>query len=276
MDHIMQMCDALKHLPLGAHILRCIGRAYRYSGQTYLAQHASSSSSTSSKKQQQQRKLLPLIQDQWRNWKHVSTAALAQARVMLQPNAKTTIPSSSSSSSRRCYDAGPVNVSQIQYDPVDPSKPMDMDFEDRDIDSVWEDMNNLSYEQSGIRNESEMAEEEDQAQMGKAQTAISTSLQVEAIWKVWKMDLDRTIRQACDLIFQEQYFFFTPSRQPPPPSPMMVSNHHDNQHPQDGWVSTTSGRAITIEYAKLRAAQLLIRIGDIMVKRSKQDTAWMK
>ena len=36
---VAQECDALKKVPLGAHILRCIGRAYRHSGQAVLRKH---------------------------------------------------------------------------------------------------------------------------------------------------------------------------------------------------------------------------------------------
>jgi hypothetical protein len=39
LDDLVQQCDRVKRAPLGAHVLRCLGRAYRYSGQRYLRQH---------------------------------------------------------------------------------------------------------------------------------------------------------------------------------------------------------------------------------------------
>jgi hypothetical protein len=279
MDHIMQMCDTMKHVPLGAHILRCIGRAYRYSGQKYLTtvtQHHSSSSLPSLYKKHRQR--LPLIQfqDQWRKWKHVSNAAFAQARVFLQTKKRQPhhVGTTTTPSSRHSHGAALENVLKIKFDPAGQAEQMedDDDMEDHAINSVLEEMNNFLDDHDGIlREKGEITEEEDLAEIWKAKNAISISLQVEAIWKVWKIDLDRTIRQACDLIFQEQYFFFTPYRQPP-----SVESKFPDEDQHDGWVSSTSGMAITVEYAKMRAAQLLIRIGEIMVKRSKQDTAWME
>jgi hypothetical protein len=42
-DAIAQECDVLKRLPLGAQIIRCIGRAYRHAGQHVLRKHRAQS-----------------------------------------------------------------------------------------------------------------------------------------------------------------------------------------------------------------------------------------
>lgn len=90
----------------------------------------------------------------------------------------------------------------------------------------------------------------------KAQAAILESLQVEALWKITKIDLDRTIQEACNLILTGEYFFFP------------------TQH-ADGWVGST-GEAVDTSIGRLRAAAALVMIGDIMVRCSKEGTAWME
>ena len=99
----------------------------------------------------------------------------------------------------------------------------------------------------------------------KAQAAILESLQVEALWKITKIDLDRTIQEACNLILTGEYFFF-PSHQSVTPE---WSEH------ADGWVGST-GEAVDASIGRLRAAAALVMIGDIMVRCSKEGTAWME
>lgn len=98
----------------------------------------------------------------------------------------------------------------------------------------------------------------------KAQTALLESLQVEALWKISKIDLDRTIQEACNLVLTGEYFFF----------PWHQSNSNWGRNP-DGWVGQT-GEIIDTNVGRLRAAAALVMIGDIMVQCSKEGTAWME
>lgn len=98
----------------------------------------------------------------------------------------------------------------------------------------------------------------------KAQTALLESLQVEALWKITKIDLDRTIQEACSLILTGEYFFF-PSHQ----------SSSGSGRSADGWVGQT-GEIVNANIGRLRAAAALVMVGDVMVQCSKEGTAWME
>ena len=217
---------------MGAQILRCIGRAYRYSGQRVLRRHNPQNYGKGSSKVP-----LPMLldvsdqlRDQWRNLKHVLTAAVASGRVVLSEE---------------------VAKRSRQQRPTKPA--IDYHWSGELGDLRWVD-NDDSHE-TALPSDEEIREEAQR----KAQDAMLESLQVEALWKITKIDLDRTIREACDLILEGDYFFF-PGRR----------TNHD-----DGWVGS-SGIAIQAGTGRVRAAAALIMLGDIMVQRSKEGTAWME
>jgi hypothetical protein len=109
-------------------------------------------------------------------------------------------------------------------------------------------------------------EELKELERSKARKALLESLQVEALWKIRKIELDRTVRKACDLILDGNYFFY-PSHQSSRPA-----NWQDGG---DGWVGS-SGVAIDARDGHLRAASTLVLIGNIMVQRSKEGTSWVE
>ena len=98
----------------------------------------------------------------------------------------------------------------------------------------------------------------------KAQQALLESLQIEALWKISKIELDRTIQEACNLILDKNYFFF-PTHQ----SPTRLDRKMDG----DGWVSST-GKTIDATVGQMMAASALVLMGDVMVKCSKEGTSW--
>jgi len=99
----------------------------------------------------------------------------------------------------------------------------------------------------------------------KAHQAVISSLQVEALWKIAKIDLDKTIQEACQVILQGEYFFF--------PSHQATSWAYPDM-PIQGWVAS-NGQAIDVSIGKLRAAAAMILIGDVMVRSSKEKTSWV-
>jgi hypothetical protein len=99
----------------------------------------------------------------------------------------------------------------------------------------------------------------------KAQSAQLESLQVKALWKISKIDLDRTTQEACNLILNGDYFFF-PFHQSPIKS--------DRNRGGDGWVASRTGETVSVDVGKLRAAAALVMIGDVMVQCSKEGTSW--
>jgi curved DNA-binding protein CbpA len=229
-DSVARECDELKKLPLGAQILRCIGRAYRHSGQRVLRKH--------------QRRKHPLaktgdlgdkMKDKMRDAKQLLTAATASGRFILTEQlAKARI--------QKDYKMSSSSVPQIEYQELGELCMDNGDANDR-LDETIKQQEHI-----------------------KAQNAILESLQIEALWKITKIDLDRTIQEACTLILSGEYFFF-PSHTSPRPV--------DWNRGADGWVGST-GKAIDTDVGRLRAASALVLIGNVMVMRSKEGTAWME
>lgn len=87
---IAQECDTLKNLPLGAQVLRCIGRSYRHCGQRILRQH---------EEYKKVKQLVPLVfrpavhksvsltdtcRQKMRNGKQLFTAAVVTGRLVVK------------------------------------------------------------------------------------------------------------------------------------------------------------------------------------------------
>lgn len=223
---VAEECDRLKKLPMGAQILRCIGRAYRHTGQHYLEQHHSTkklSTDVSLK-----------VRHHWRQTKNLWTAALASGRVTLTEK-KYSQQAKKSQNNKKILPA-------LEYQRLGEL-----------IDE--EDDHELHLQSDEEINETERL---------KAQRAMLQSLQVEALWKISKIDLDNTIREACRMILDGEYFFF-PSHQSSRPTEWNQADH--------GWVSH-SGSTVDATEARIKAAAALTLIGNIMVQCSKEGTAW--
>jgi len=233
---IASQCDRLKGLPLGAHILRCIGRAYRHAGQRVLLRAHQEQKETilrGSRLGQHQHALTELVREQYRDVKHLLTACVAAGRVVL---------------------------SELLHN-------VPVDFNRRNLLGV------IAYYNEGAHSEMDQAEEMEMHDRTKAKRVLLESLHVEALWKLTKIDLDRTIKEACDLILSGKYFFL-PSHQSLNPADWK-SAPESNPDTAYGWVGAR-GFAVEAEVGKLRAAVALVMIGDIMVQRSKEGTAWME
>lgn len=112
----------------------------------------------------------------------------------------------------------------------------------------------------------------------KARTALIHTFQIEALWKISKIELDKTIQESCDLLLSGNYFFFPSnyargggiSRYP---NSYNTANYN-RERPPDGWVGG-SGQIVDADVGKLRAAAALVLIGDILVRCSKEGTSWI-
>ena len=243
-------CDRLKRLPLGAQILRCVGRAYRSMGQQAI--HDS---------EKQKLKVWQLeIQERWRMAKHVAHAAVLGGRVFLTEQ-----------------QLSQKENSQIPNSPSRQALTYDQDRQDEE-----ESGRPLVDDLFGMEGPSD--EEMRQLAREKANQAKFQSLQLEALWKVSKIELDQTVRKACQVVLQTKSFFpATTSRHhealprrpgtPPPPPPRNY----------DGYVGISSSSrktkaspVVPKEEIRYRVAQALAVFGDVMVQRSKEDTAWMQ
>lgn len=126
----------------------------------------------------------------------------------------------------------------------------------------------------------ELEQELQHIQHQKAYSALLNAHQMEALWKITKIELDHTIREACISILKPTAFFSSP----PPPTSSHHRHHrrhnyhhrmHHSRHRSDGWIGAT-GEGVSMEVGRLRAAAAMILVGDIMVQCSKEGTAWSK
>ena len=205
-DSVAQECATLKKLPLGAQILRCIGRAYQRAGQQVL--------------RQERFKLAGGITNALQSYKHKTRylldAVVVGGRLIM------------SEKMRGGRKPTPNNA-------IDAQARLEYHFlEDEDIDD-------------------NAIEEEEYEKAMKAQLE---SLQIEALWKVSKIHLDRAVNDACHHVLDGIYFFF----------PSHSSSHGEGwSEGGDGWISSR-GRAISSSVGRLRAALALVLIGETLVK----------
>eukprot|EP00980_Cylindrotheca_fusiformis_P018873 scaffold6299_cov107-Cylindrotheca_fusiformis.AAC.9 len=230
---IAQQCDEWKVLPLGAQIIRCVGRAYRHSGQDYLNSKTPGVSDVSI-----------AVRQRWRRTKGFWSALFATGRASMTEKVWTL-----QEKRHRRKQKVQKNQPALEYHSLGEGS----EFLDPDYIMSESDLDDLEDE-----------EEMKHSQRLKAQQTLLHSLQVEALWKVTKLDLDKTVRAACNMILTGDYFFF--------PSHQLV--YQDDYYPEDGWVSTSSGKTIHAEEARMKAAEAMKMIGNIMVERSKDGTGW--
>jgi len=212
---VAQQCDQLKRLPLGSQILRCIGRAYRHAGQKTL------------RRRKRHNRLTEELRDVLRSAKHLATAAMVSGKLVYKEKRAT---------------QQKATLSKNAWSKVG--------FEDMaQIDPLLQDEDDL------FGTESDDQVSESIKQDLKSQTAVIRTLEVEALWKLYKIDLDRTVQEACRLILHGHFFF---GGRPTP----------------HGWVSPYTGRVVETHVGRLRAAAAMILVGDIFVQCSKEGTSW--
>lgn len=243
-------CDRWKRLPLGAQIIRCVGRAYRHAGTDFLQQCHSRSAFQGKRAHHIQTDISIGLRQQWRHAKHFWTAALASGRLAVTEHIW-----------KRQQERQQKKQTQRQGPQPDL---IDYYNAEKEVDSF------LPYMDDDAESGESMDDLEDHKafERASAQQTLLQVLQVEALWKVSKIDLDKTVRKACGMILSGEYFFF-PSHQ--------SSEHHPDSawsdHQSSGWV-TSSGNTLDVERAKVKAAKALEWTGKIMVDRSKDGTSW--
>jgi len=265
-------CDRWKRLPLGAQIIRSVGRAYRHEGSDFLQRYKSLPNNNSwnknnidnnnnSKKvvHQLQTDLTIGLRQKWRTTKDFWTAAAVGGRLAMAERLYNKQEQQQQQRKRN------QQQSTIEYH--------ENEIENEDEPSYLPPMDDYGHDDDNVNSYESMEEQEEkhrESEKLKAQQTLLQALQIEALWKVVKIDLDRIIRRACAMILSGEYFFF-PSHQ----SLNYPNNNNNNNNGIDssGWV-TSSGETIDLEHAIVAAAETIIMTGEIMVQQSKQGTSW--
>ena len=154
--------------------------------------------------------------------------------------------------------------------------------------SSHDDNNHNNFNNEEQDDESSFEEVIQRIRRQKTHSALLSAHQMEALWKITKIELDRTVRDACRFVlchYGDYYYlnhhhsqtqhhhpwsFSSSSSHPTHPSP---SSSIPISPPFDGWVST-KGEVVQLHVGKLRAAAAMILIGDIFVRSSKEGTSW--
>ncbi|KAK1734154.1 hypothetical protein QTG54_015157 [Skeletonema marinoi] len=370
--------NTLKKSPLGAQILRCVGRAYKVEGWRILRQMREEKyrqrygrsysqtrhrhhSSRSKRNGQKNSRVDDILQDSWRSTKHYASAAYASGKLVLMEQKLKKLKEDrlrqkeerrrkkrmreeedrlkriqgSDESNHHVFSSNIGSLSDDEDEEFDIDSFSDIDLDnnnDSDSDMM---MFSASESEDSDDDNDEIEYELQHIQNQKAYTALLSLHQMEALWKVTKIELDRTVREACRWILAPTpssvpaiaggggrsegggWYAFCPSEQspyqedwqhyqaspppPPPPPPPPSSSHHGEQHYQqrhhqhrrrlrqhqqqqrrprqhskaDGWVGL-NGQVVPMEVGRLRAAAAMVLVGDIMVRCSKEGTAWKK
>ena len=258
-QYIASECNELKSSPLGAQILRCIGRAYRHSGQRVLRQHRRREAGTP-KPVRSGLLLSDKVTAVLRDAKNVLDAAFTSGKLVLTEQ-KTKLGGGSCEKDKAAPAAGLERTVREALPALDYHLGAFGEPPGGDECGMAEDH---PFSKDDLK-------EQEQA---RAQAAVIGALQVEALWKIAKIELDRTIQEACDRILDGRDYFFFPSYHSIYSSWNNDQYGPNNQDKDQGWVGA-SGEVVETEVGKLRAAAALILVGDTMVRCSKENTAWM-
>lgn len=296
-NDIYQECNILKYCPFGAHILRCIGRAYRIEGYRALRRSMSSSSLSSSRHSLIGDESTPTIMtdgvvDAYRDVKKYASAAFAGVRLLLTERGMRKLEDEEvrvRSRKRRQEQfrrRDDDNSGDSASDNANSNSDDDYDNDNSYLSS--HDDNNHNNEEQEDDDESSFEEVIQRIRRQRTHKALLSAHQMEALWKITKIELDRTVRDACRFVLchygDDYYLNHRHSRtqhhhlwslssssshptHPSPSSPIPISP------PFDGWVST-KGEVVQLHVGKLRAAAAMILIGDIFVQSSKEGTSW--
>jgi len=297
-NDIYQECNILKSCPFGAHILRCIGRAYRIEG--YRALRRSSMTASSESKSRHSliggdERSTPTtiitdgVIDAYRDVKKYASAAFAGVRLLITERGMRKLEDEEvrvRSRKRRQEqfrrrDDDNSGDSGSASDNANSNSDNDCDNNDSYL-SCHDDNNhnNFNNEEQDDKSFEEVIQ---RIRRQKTHSALLSGHQMEALWKITKIELDRTVRDACRFVLchygDDYYLNHHPRTQHHPWSLSSSSSHHTHPSPIpisppfDGWVST-KGEVVQLHVGKLRAAAAMILIGDIFVQSSKEGTSW--
>jgi len=287
--HVLaQDCDRWKRLPLGAQIIRSVGRAYRHEGSEFLQRykhnaksngdwHSTTSRGTrkqdtnTNKLNNGKHMVLQLKTDlkigfrrKWRSTKDFLEAATVSGRLAVAERSFNEQENKLKIQQQEKQQRRKESNERIKYHGSSTSSTSS--FLPRMDDYIGDDSGNVIVDVDVDDYESleELEEEQKELEKLQAQQTLLQTLQIEALWKVCKIDLDRVVRRACAMILSGEYFFYSSH----------TSSYGipiDNE--SNGWV-TSSGETMDSEGARVAAAEVMKMTGEIMVQQSKEGTSW--
>ena len=286
---VYRECNSLKKVGLGAQILRCVGRAYRIEGYRVLRtmhhekmtgrrihnyRHYTFDRSRRKRRRRHahHHEVADNVVDKARDLKQFALAALAQGKMVIMEQKIKKL--------EEQYTRQKLHYQKEKQERMDKEKVKRIqtglvydnigslsDGEEHDIDQC-DDFDNilgafsddeedllrfLNDDDDKDNMHDELEHELHHEQNQKTYTALLSAHQMEALWKISKIELTKIIREACRCVLEEsdvlQY---------------------------DGWVDTTGRKVIPSDVGRLRAAAAMVLVGDIMVQSSKEGTSWNK
>jgi hypothetical protein len=237
LDSVIQSSEELKRQPLGAQILRCVGRAYRHSGQKALKAMGRTNG---------QEWLSPYsaslvaerVREGFRDAKHLATAFVASGRAIVAEHRLDR--------QKRRHRRSPA----LTYH-------YDSDLGELPPSAFASEGESLLVSERSLVHDNYDLRDLQMEQLIKTKASLLQSLQVEALWKVTKIEIDKVSREACELILRGDHFYV--------PSTTRM----------DGWVGSRSACAIEAAQGRRRVAELLVQMGNVMVEQSKEGTSWL-
>ena len=269
---LSQDCDRWKRLPLGAQIIRSVGRAYRHEGREFLQYFKNNKNSIFWEMQNTKESSTPKqivlqlktdlsigFRRRWRSTKDILEAVAVSSRLAIAERSFDKQERKRKRQGIKKQEKKKETFRRIAYDDTENEYSTTSTFLPQMDDFIWdEDEHYESHEY--------LEEEQKELEKIKDQKTILRTLQIEALWKVCKIDLDRVVRRACRLILSGEYFFY-PQRQ------SSSGQHINSVGVSNGWVAS-SGRTIDMKSAEVIAAEAILMTGEIMVRQSKDGTSW--
>ena len=263
---IIRECNLIKKIGLGAQIIRCIGRAYRIEGYRVLRQMHHDKMLGRSRSQHRrhgrrrkstQHEVADILTDTLREAKHLSQAALSQGRLIRTEQRIKRLEEEAQKTRQQREQRQRFKKIKTRDERIDEKNDDDIFVSNigslSDIESEYDNIGGFSDNEVDEEDESDDLDDLEfelhHEQNKKVHEALQQAQQIEALWKLHKMELSSTIRRVCRLILEPTSSTFCP-----PPIP------HPTHDPYDGWVGST-GRVVPMDVGRLRAAAALVLTG---------------
>ena len=307
-SNLYHECSTLKSSPLGAQILRCVGRAYRIEGYRVLRQELNRGGARDSWKPRApeqarhetngfdkvKHRLSNIAVDRYRDVKHLAQAALASTKLIHTERQMKRL----DNERRRAEDERSKRRQERHSEEIDKRRMIEGRRRDANThssgigalpgeESPEDVLGDFSLDFSDLDSDDSSLHEEDpdndalerelqHTQQQKIYQALHSMHQMEALWKLTKIELDRVVRESCRSLLSPAWDAFGPSHYGGWHNEHAQQDYHgiygggyEPNFRQDGWVNPL-GETVSNRVGRLRAAAALVLVGDIFVQCSKE------